>query len=181
MTKTAIFLDRDGTLIVDKHYLSDPQEVELIPRARDALQLLESEGFLLFLHTNQSGIARGYYSWEDVYACHKRMFELLGWESSRFQEICIAPECEYHANAWRKPSDRFPREMAEKYHLDLARSWMVGDRPVDWQTARAAGLKAAALCCGHPFTTEEKADLRRKGVSVWDDLYAFAQAMVHGQ
>jgi D-glycero-D-manno-heptose 1,7-bisphosphate phosphatase len=71
----ALFLDRDGTLIKDAHYLKDPDLLEIIESAGPALIKAKQVGYLLFLHTNQSGIARGYYDWEDVHACNQRMHE----------------------------------------------------------------------------------------------------------
>ena len=73
-TDRALFLDRDGTLIYDKNHLSDPDGVDLIPGVREALIRALEIGFRLFLHTNQSGIGRGWYSMEDVLLCNERMF-----------------------------------------------------------------------------------------------------------
>jgi len=73
----ALFLDRDGTLIYDKVYLSDPGQVEVIPGASSALSRAQSMGYLLFLFTNQSGVGRNYFAMDDVHKVNKRMFELL--------------------------------------------------------------------------------------------------------
>src|SRR5688572_33108526 len=88
----ALFLDRDGTLIVDKHYLADPDGVELIPGVADALRHARTLGYQLFLFTNQAGIARGFYTLDDVLRCNTRMEELLGFPLPLFTDICIAPE-----------------------------------------------------------------------------------------
>ncbi len=80
----ALFLDRDGTLIKDALYLKDPELLEIIESAGPALTKAKEVGYLLFLHTNQSGIARGYYDWEDVYACNQRMHEEFGWPTDFF-------------------------------------------------------------------------------------------------
>ena len=88
----ALFLDRDGTLIKDAHYLKNPKELEIIPSADPALQKAKDAGFLLFMHTNQSGIARGYYDWTDVFACNHKMHQEFGWDEDFFTEVCIAPE-----------------------------------------------------------------------------------------
>ena len=74
----ALFLDRDGTLIVDKVYLADPAGVELIPGAADALRRARALGYRLFLFTNQSGIGRGYHTLEDTQRVNARLEELLG-------------------------------------------------------------------------------------------------------
>jgi len=68
----ALFLDRDGTLIRDAHYLKDPEKVEIIQGISEALGRIKQLGYLLFMHTNQSGIARGYYDWNEVHACNQK-------------------------------------------------------------------------------------------------------------
>src|SRR6476646_12164616 len=88
----ALFLDRDGTLILDKHYLADPAGVELIPGVADALRRARALGYRLFIHTNQSGIARGLHSLDDVLRCNARMEELLALPLPLFTDICIATE-----------------------------------------------------------------------------------------
>ena len=80
----ALFLDRDGTLIKDAHYLKDPDQLEIIESAGPALSKAKEVGYLLFLHTNQSGIARGYYDLEVVYACNQRMHQEFGWSADFF-------------------------------------------------------------------------------------------------
>ena len=69
----AVFLDRDGTLIRDVHYLKDPNDVKIINGVGEALRIIKRMGYLIFLHTNQSGVARGYYDWSDVHSCNERM------------------------------------------------------------------------------------------------------------
>jgi len=156
----AVFLDRDGTIIYDKDYLSDPAGVELIPGARDALRNALSKGYRLFLFTNQSGIGRGYYTLDDVHACNTRMFELLALGPDIFSEICIAPEAhsppdgEADSHCYRKPSPRFIREMLANYALDPAQCWMVGDRESDIEAGLRAGIHAAAICTGKYSETE---------------------------
>ena len=80
----ALFLDRDGTLIRDAHYLKDPEKLEIIKTAGPALQKVKEAGLLLFMHTNQSGIGRGYYEWTDVHACNAQMFQEFGWPADLF-------------------------------------------------------------------------------------------------
>lgn len=83
----ALFLDRDGTLIYDKHYLADPAGVELIPGVTAALRRARSLGYQLFLFTNQSGVARGLHTLDDVLRCNTRMEELLGLPLPLFTDI----------------------------------------------------------------------------------------------
>jgi D-glycero-D-manno-heptose 1,7-bisphosphate phosphatase len=144
----ALFLDRDGTLILDKHYLADPAGVELIPGVADALRRARALGYRLFIHTNQSGIARGIHTLDDVHRCNERMEELLGLSRPIFDAICIAPEGPEGPIIYRKPSPRFIRESIERYQLDPAQCWMVGDREADVETGRAGGIRSAGVCTG---------------------------------
>jgi D-glycero-D-manno-heptose 1,7-bisphosphate phosphatase len=149
MSRAALFLDRDGTLIRHVHYLHDPAGVELLPGVAAALAQARALGYLLFLHTNQSGVGRGMFTLEQALACNQRMIELLGLGADVFADICVAPEAPGQPVTYRKPSPRFAREMAAKHGLDLARCWMAGDYPADVETAFAAGMQAAALAGGN--------------------------------
>lgn len=144
----ALFLDRDGTLIVDKHYLADPAGVELIPGVPAALQRARALGYALFLFTNQSGIARALYTLDDVHRCNARMEELLGLGSPLFAGTCIATEGPDEPAVYRKPSPRFILERIAQHHLDPRSCWMIGDRESDLEAGRAAGIRSAAVCTG---------------------------------
>jgi D-glycero-D-manno-heptose 1,7-bisphosphate phosphatase len=144
----ALFLDRDGTLILDKHYLADPAGVELIPGVADALARARRLGYRLFIHTNQSGIGRGMYTIDDVHRCNVRMDELLGLPTPIFDEICIAPETPEQPTAYRKPSPRFILETIDRYRLDPRHCWMIGDRTSDVETGLNAKINVAAVCTG---------------------------------
>jgi D-glycero-D-manno-heptose 1,7-bisphosphate phosphatase len=144
----ALFLDRDGTLIYDKHYLADPAGVELIPGVADALRRARSLGYRLFIHTNQAGIGRGYYTLDAVLRCNERMNELLGLPRPIFDDICIAPERPDEPPVYRKPSPRFVLESIARHQLDPRQCWMVGDRETDIETGRAAQIRGAAVCTG---------------------------------
>lgn len=145
MIPQAVFLDRDGTLIVDRHYLSDPAGVELIPGVRETLQNWIVKGCRLFLFTNQSGVGRGLFSLEAVHRCNQRMLELLDLPQPGFTEICVAPEAPEAPPVYRKPSPRFILEMVLKYSLQPEQTWMVGDRTNDVQTGLNAKVRTALL------------------------------------
>ena len=103
--RRAVFLDRDGTLIHDRHYLRDPAGVELLPGAARAVAGLVSAGFFVVLATNQSGIGRGYFSEDDHLAVHARLVELLAAEGARLDASYHCPDAEDAADpdAERKP------------------------------------------------------------------------------
>jgi len=180
MLTKALFLDRDGTLIHDKNYLSDPAAVELIPGVRDALARAQKLGYRLYLLTNQSGIGRGYHTLADAIRCNERMEQLLALTppgAPLFSGICIAPEAPDQPSLYRKPSPRYIHEMLARDHLDPAQSWMVGDREADIDTGLAAGIRAAALCTGKLARSEWAALPAYRNVPVFDDLAAFAKTL----
>ena len=144
----ALFLDRDGTLIIDKVYLADPAGVELIPGAAAGLKRARSLGYKLFLFTNQSGIGRGLHTLDDTLRVNARMEELLGLGSPLFDAVGIAPEAPGQPVQYRKPSPRFILEQIAQHRLDPALCWMVGDSAADIGAALAAKIKIAAVRTG---------------------------------
>ncbi len=176
LARRALFLDRDGTIIHDKDYLSDPAGVELIPGVADALRRARALGFQLFLFTNQSGIGRGLYTMDDVHRCNARMDELLGLPQPIFDDICIAPEAPDQPSLYRKPSPRYILERIAHHGLDPAQCWMVGDREGDIHAGLNAGIRAAAVCTGK-LDAAGWAKLALPAVSVFPTLVEFVAAL----
>jgi D-glycero-D-manno-heptose 1,7-bisphosphate phosphatase len=141
----AIFLDRDGTLIENRHYLRDPDGVVILPGVAESLARARDSGAKLFLFTNQSGIGRGYFTLADAQAVNRRMIELLGLGENLFVHMCIAPERPDEPTVYRKPSPRFIHEMLAMHGIPARAAWMVGDSPSDWQAGINAGIHAAAI------------------------------------
>ncbi|QYM78399.1 HAD-IIIA family hydrolase [Horticoccus luteus] len=147
-SRRALFLDRDGTLIIDKVYLADPAGVELIAGTADALRRARELGYLLFLFTNQSGIGRGLHTLEHTLRVNARLEELLGLPPPLFTDICIAPEAPGQPVVYRKPSPRFILESLAKHALDPQQCWMIGDSAADLGAGLAAGINVAAVQTG---------------------------------
>ena len=169
----ALFLDRDGTLIKDAHYLKNPDRLEIIESAGSPLLKAKEAGYLLFMHTNQSGIARGYYDWADVYACNQRMHEEFGWASDFFAEVCIAPESPKEKTIYRKPAPRFEMEMTGKYGLDPTSCWVIGDKWIDAQTGLDAGMRGALVRTGKPVEQALEQKAAEEKVPIFRDLAEF--------
>ena len=172
----ALFLDRDGTIIIDKHYLADPAGVEIIPGAREALKRAHALGYQLFLFTNQSGIGRGYHTLDDVYLVNARMETLLALNSPLFAGVCIAPESSDQPSLYRKPSPRYIHEMIAQHRLDPAQCAMIGDRASDVQSGLNAGIRAVGVCTGE-LTAEAWRALALPGVEIHPDLAAFVATL----
>ncbi|MFN0068108.1 MAG: D-glycero-alpha-D-manno-heptose-1,7-bisphosphate 7-phosphatase [Limisphaerales bacterium] len=141
----AVFLDRDGTLNVERNYLSDPAKLELFPGAGPALRRLQEAGFRLFIVTNQSGIGRGYYTEADMHRVNARLAELLSLDGVRIERIYFAAEAPEQPSRGRKPSPQFLLEARDEFGLELARSYMVGDKVIDLECGWNAGVRASVL------------------------------------
>ena len=141
----AVFLDRDGTLNEERRYLSDPAKVVLLPGVIKGLTQLTSAGFRLVIITNQSGIGRGYYTLEDMRRVNARVAELVAGEGIRFERIYFAPEAPEAPSRGRKPSPQFLFDARDELGLDLSRSYMVGDKLIDLECGRNAGVRRSIL------------------------------------
>lgn len=139
----ALFFDRDGTLNHDPGYLSDPDDVVLLPGVAEAVAELRPS-FRLYLVTNQSGVARGYFGMDAVEAVNRRLCELLGGPDV-FDGVCVAPEHPDAPPVYRKPSPRYILETIGNERLDPARCVMFGDRASDLDAAYRAGIRAIRI------------------------------------
>lgn len=175
----ALFLDRDGTLNFDRHYVFDPAGIELIPGVADALSTARALGLRLFLHTNQSGIARGLFQLADVDRCNARLEELLGLPRPVFDAVCVAPEGPDDPQVYRKPSPRFIQECVTRHRLAPERCWMVGDRESDLEAGRLAGIGTAAVCTGKHDAAAWR-QLLPAGTPVWPSLTDLVAALAAG-
>lgn len=169
----AVFLDRDGTLNVEREYLSDPGQLMLFPGVPVALRRLQDAGFALFLVTNQSGIGRGYYTEADMHRVHARLGELLGSYGVHFTKIYFAPEVPEQPAHGRKPSPRFLFEARDEFGVDLAESYMIGDKLSDLECGWNAGVKSSILVrTGYGAETEARLGAPRGPLKVVEHLPA---------
>ena len=129
--KAAVFLDRDGTVIVDKHYLHDPAGVELLPRAAKGLRRMRALGLPLVLVSNQSGVGRGYFSLADVQRVHRRLQELLLEENIELDGIYVCPHAPEEACGCRKPLPGLIEQASRELGLEPGQSFVIGDKPCD--------------------------------------------------
>src|SRR5215467_11434507 len=119
----AVFLDRDGTLIQEKDFLSNPEDVTLQAGAGPALDRLQSEGFRLFIISNQSGVGRGYFTMAEVERVNQRVQEEFARFGVRFEKMYIAPERPDEPSRGRKPSPQFLLDACDEFGLNLAESY----------------------------------------------------------
>ncbi len=174
----AVILDRDGTLHRDTGYLIRFEDFEPLPGVEEALRLLQDKGFRLFVASNQSGVARGFFSLEEVLALNAKIQDFFLKKGIRIEDFAICP---HHPDGkaapynvlcdCRKPKPGMLLDLAKRHGLDLARSYMVGDNPRDVEAGVAAGT-TGVLIQTHPDAEIEKGRLNE-----FPTLLDFAQSV----
>jgi len=148
MSNTAVFFDRDGTLINDPGYLNHPDQVQLLEGAAEALRELHGLGYKTVVVSNQSGVARGIVTEEMLEKIHERLRELLAAKGATLDKVYYCP---YHPDGvveqyrmdsdLRKPKPGMLLAAAREMEIDLAKSWMIGDAERDIEAGRSAGCR----------------------------------------
>lgn len=169
----AVFLDRDGVLIEEKNYLHRVEDVVFLPGVFAALRRLANAGFQLFIVTNQSGVGRGYYTMADVDKVNTHIAAGFARHGVSFRKIYVAPETPDQPSRGRKPSPQFLFDARDEFGLDLARSFMVGDKRIDLECGWNAGVQASLLVrTGYGRKEEQKLAKTAQPVVVVEDLLA---------
>ena len=172
-SKPAVFFDRDDTLIKDCHYLKDPDLVTPIPGAIEGCKVLHDAGYCLIIVTNQSGIGRGLLTESDFLACQRRLIELFG-SNTLFSGHYFCPhhpteaEPKYKIDCnCRKPKTGLLTQAAKHHHIDLSRSFMVGDKLSDVE----AGLNAG--CRSILFNSSSRSNAAHAHAKSFDDIVSY--------
>ena len=162
--RPALFLDRDGVIVEDTHYLGRAEDIRMLPGAADAIGRCNRLGIPLVLVSNQSGIARGLYDWEGFRLVQAAISAALA-HAGAYLDTVLA--CAYHADGrapldvadhpWRKPNPGMILAAGERMKLDLPRSFIVGDRAIDLVAGRNAGLRGGILVAANDGDPESDA------------------------
>jgi D-glycero-D-manno-heptose 1,7-bisphosphate phosphatase len=150
--RAALFLDRDGVIVTDTHYLCRVEDMCMIAGAAAAIARCNRLNIPVVVVTNQAGIGRGYYGWDDFHAVQGALAAALAADGAHLDGVVA---CAYHADGraplrvgnhpWRKPNPGMIVEAARRMRLDLSRSWIVGDRAHDLGAGAAAQLAGGTL------------------------------------
>jgi D-glycero-D-manno-heptose 1,7-bisphosphate phosphatase len=175
--RRAVFVDRDGTLIVERSYLSDPAGVHLVPGSTEALAALRAAGFGLVLVTNQSGIALGHYTEDDYRAVAARLDALLAAAGVQFDAVYY---CVHHPDVsgpceCRKPGTGMHRRAARALGLDLARSFYLGDKVTDVLPTLELGGQGVLVRTGYGREQEARVP---PGTWIAEDLQGAARRIL---
>jgi D-glycero-D-manno-heptose 1,7-bisphosphate phosphatase len=153
----------------------------VLPGVPAALKRLQTAGFKLILVTNQSGVGRGYFTLADVEKVHEHLGSLLGRAGVRFDKIYIAPEAPGTPSRGRKPSPQFLLDAQNELGVDLAQSYMIGDKLIDLQCGWNAGVKKSILVrTGYGAESERTERAKLDTALIVDDLKTAAE-MILGQ
>ncbi|MFW9604023.1 MAG: D-glycero-beta-D-manno-heptose 1,7-bisphosphate 7-phosphatase [Trichlorobacter sp.] len=181
--KKAVFLDRDGTVNIEKEYLHTIDEFEFTERAPEAIRMLNQAGYLVVVVSNQSGIARGYYNQEAVLTLHRAVDRLLADSGARVDAWYFCPhhpdvpldggECDC-----RKPSPGMLISAAADLGIDCHASWMIGDKEIDVRAGQAAGCRTILVTTGYGVHEQHGVD---SAVPRCRDLYAAAKLICGGE
>lgn len=166
--RAAIFLDRDGTIIVDKHYLADPEGVELEHNAAIGLKALAAQGFVLVVISNQSGISRGLFSGKEADAVNARVSALLADAGVEVAGWYYCPHGDADDCSCRKPKSGLIERAELELGLDRHHSFVIGDKPSDVGLARAVGAEAILLETGEG--SRHAGWAKAQGITVCPDL-----------
>jgi D-glycero-D-manno-heptose 1,7-bisphosphate phosphatase len=159
----AVFLDRDGTVNIEKHYLFRPEEFELFPGVPESIRRLNQAGFLVIVVTNQSGVARGYFSLTDVEDLHRHLQAELALYGAHVDAFYVCPHHPDHGQGefridcdCRKGAPGMLLQAAKEYAIDMPRSFMVGDKPADIEAGLAAGCTPLLVLTGYGQASSPK-------------------------
>ena len=144
--RPAAFIDRDGTLIEEVNFLSRVEDMRIFPFSLEALNLLRSSGFYIVVVTNQSGIGRKIYSQTDMQSIHDAIQLGLNGAIDAFYFCPHLPDAGCRC---RKPSLGMIEDAVSDLNIDLRTSWMIGDKKIDAETGRNAGISSALVLTGY--------------------------------
>ena len=177
MGRRAVFLDRDGTIHEERDFLSDPAQLVLLPGATAGLRRLAGAGFALIVVTNQSGVARGYFTEDDVRRVNRALSEMLAAEGVTIDAYYHCPHypqgtvAEYSFVCdCRKPAPGLILKAAKDADIDLVRSYMVGDHARDMAAGRAAGTRTVLVLTGYGCKSQSEVLGQALADHIADDL-----------
>jgi D-glycero-D-manno-heptose 1,7-bisphosphate phosphatase len=158
--KRAVILDRDGTIVVDRGYLSDPEQLEFLPGAAEALRELHQRGFRLVIATNQSGVGRGMYTLDRLHEVHQKLRQMVRSAGSSLEAIYYCPHTPEADCSCRKPATGLLLRAASELAFDPAAALVIGDKLTDVEFGQRAGAVTVLISAtGLPEDAEVTPDL----------------------
>lgn len=180
MENKAVFLDRDGTINIDKNYLYKTEEFEFVEGAVEGLKILYDLGYKLIVVTNQAGIGRGYYTEEDLKKLNNYMEEKLLQEGIKIEKCYYCPHHAEHGIGkykidceCRKPKPGMLLEGIKEFNINPEKSYMIGDKLSDAEAGINAGVKPIIVKTGKEITNE----IKERKIEIYSSIYEFALSL----
>ncbi|MGQ0586673.1 MAG: D-glycero-beta-D-manno-heptose 1,7-bisphosphate 7-phosphatase [Gammaproteobacteria bacterium] len=174
-----VILDRDGVINEDSaDFVKSVSEWKPIPGSLEAIARMCHAGYRVYVASNQSGIGRGLFDYDALFAIHDKLQRALADMGGRIEGIAYAPEHPDHATEMRKPNPGMLLDIGRRLGVSLSRVHAVGDSMRDIDAAQAAGALPVLVRTGFGRETEAALGARREQVTVYDNLAAFAAALI---
>ncbi|NNE99812.1 MAG: HAD family hydrolase [Pyrinomonadaceae bacterium] len=176
--RKAVFLDRDGTIIKEVNFLSTVEETELFPYTIEALKMFRDKGYLLFVGTIQSGIARGYFGASAVNSIHNKIQDELDAEDVKIESFHFCPHFPDQGCKCRKPNTGMIEQACANFEVDLSKSWMIGDKKLDIGMGFNAGTRTALVLTG--YGQKHQNELQQKPDIIAENILEVAKIVANG-
>jgi D-glycero-D-manno-heptose 1,7-bisphosphate phosphatase len=173
LNRPAVFLDRDGTLVEEVDHLASVDDLVLYPFSAEAVALLKEKGFRVIVVTNQSGIGRGYFDERSMHTIHDEIQTKL---KGAIDGFYYCPHLPGEGCRCRKPDFGMIEAACRDFDIDLAKSWMIGDKKIDVETGHNAGIRSAMVATG--YGRKHHSSLERKPDVAADNLLEAVKAIV---
>jgi len=179
--RRAVFLDRDGTINLEKEYLYRIEDFEFVDGAEEAIRLLNEAGYFVVVVTNQSGVARGYYTEEDVEILHRDISARLAAKGAHVDAWYYCPHHPAGKGSYalpcrcRKPQPGMLLAAADRYGINLDDSTMIGDKRIDIEAGLSAGCRPILVRSGYGSIEQEEL---RQNIEVSDDLLSAVRSLI---
>lgn len=147
--RRAVFLDRDGTIIEERGFLSDPEQVRLLPGAGAAIRAINNEGWLAIIVSNQSGVGRGFFAADALRRVQQHVERALSDEGGRIDDFLCCPHAPEDNCACRKPNPGLLLAASRSHGIAMKDSWVVGDKASDVEAGRRAGCRTCLVLTGY--------------------------------
>ena len=151
-----VLIDRDGTINVERHYLSSPEEIELFPKSGEAIKLLRDVGLKVAVVTNQSAVGRGYFDLDRLSEIHNRLNEILSSYDTTVDAIYFCPHVPEDNCECRKPLTQMARHAETEFGVELSKSFVIGDNVCDIELGKNINATTILVRTGYGKRTEEE-------------------------
>jgi histidinol-phosphate phosphatase family protein len=175
----AVFIDRDGTINVNVDYIDNPDDFQLYPTVAEGIKLLKDNGFKIIVITNQSGIARGFFTEETLKKIHERMKKELSEKHASIDGLYYCPHHPDENCDCRKPNTALFEKAIQEHTIDVSRSFVIGDRMIDVEAGHKIGCKTVLVPERKKMVEQERKESKFEPDYICNDFYSGVLWILH--